>query len=146
MQISIKILDKRAKVPEIATNGSAGFDLKILLDEPFVLKPNQSFLFNTGIAIHINNPNYAGLILPRSGLGSRGIVLGNLVGLIDSDYQGEIRVNLWNRGDQDYQLINGERVAQLIITPIILPEFVEVEQFADSTDRGEFGFGHTGLK
>ncbi len=149
-KIQLKILDNRLKnsfpLPEYATNGSAGMDLRAMINEPLSLKPNQTELIPTGIAIHIDDPNLAATILPRSGLGHKhGIVLGNLVGLIDSDYQGQLFVSCWNRSDKLYQIEVGDRIAQLVIVPIVKALFVEVKEFID-TDRGSGGFGHSGKK
>lgn len=149
-KIQLKILDNRLKdsfpLPEYATDGSAGMDLRAMMNEPLSLKPNQTELIPTGIAIHIEDPNLAATILPRSGLGHKhGIVLGNLVGLIDSDYQGQLFVSCWNRSDKLYQIEVGDRIAQLVIVPIVKALFVEVKEFID-TDRGSGGFGHSGKK
>ena len=149
-KIQLKILDNRLKnsfpLPEYATNGSAGMDLRAMINEPLSLKPNQTELIPTGIAIHIDDPNLAATILPRSGLGHKhGIVLGNLVGLIDSDYQGQLFVSCWNRSDRLYQIEVGDRIAQLVIVPIVKALFVEVKEFID-TDLGSGGFGHSGKK
>ena len=146
--VKLKILDKRLgdsiPLPELATSGSAGVDLRACIDNPIQLSPGSSELINTGFAIHLGDPNLAALILPRSGLGHKqGIVLGNLVGLIDSDYQGEILISCWNRGDNDFEILPGERIAQLVIVPVIQPIFEIVDSFEDS-DRGSGGFGHTG--
>lgn len=149
-KLEVKILDARIgqeiELPSYATAGSAAMDLRIVLDEPsYLLKAGASALFGTGIAIHIANPVYAALILPRSGLGAKhGIVLGNLLGLIDSDYQGELKLSLWNRSDRDYTLTQGERVAQLMLVPVARPVLQVVENFAENTARGAGGFGHTG--
>jgi dUTP pyrophosphatase len=146
--IELKILDpkigQQIPLPEHATNGSAGVDLRACLDEPLLVKPGETHLVGTGIAIHIGNPNYAAMLLPRSGLGHKhGIVLGNLVGLIDSDYQGELKVSCWNRGDADFIIHPGERICQMIIVPVIQAEYDIVEEF-EASDRGAGGFGHTG--
>ena len=148
MNIELKILDPRVSenLPKIATPGSAGADLRALLDTPLVLAPGETKLVHTGIAIHIGNPHYAAVILPRSGLGhKKGIVLGNLVGLIDSDYQGEIMVSLWNRSGTPCTIEPMERIAQLVVIPIVQPEFTVVDAFADS-ERGTGGFGSSGTK
>lgn len=148
MQIDLKILDPKAAdyIPKTATVGSAGIDLRALLDEPITVKPGETRLIRTGLAIHIADPSYAALILPRSGLGHKhGIVLGNLVGLIDSDYQGELMISTWNRGNEAFVLQPFERLAQLIIVPIVQPQFRIVESF-EASDRGEGGFGSTGRK
>lgn len=148
MKLQFKILNplvgKEIPLPQYATTGSAGMDLRACIDKPLSLAPDQCELIPTGIAIHLNNPGYAALILPRSGLGHKhGIVLGNGTGLIDSDYQGELMVSCWNRSKKDYTIGAGERVAQLIIIPIIQAELEEVSGFVDSS-RGAGGFGHTG--
>ncbi|MGR9045675.1 MAG: dUTP diphosphatase [Gammaproteobacteria bacterium] len=147
-KIQLKILDSRLgdqiPLPEYATSGSAGLDLRACLDEPMVLSPGETRLIPTGIAIHIGEQNIAAVILPRSGLGHKhGIVLGNLVGLIDSDYQGQIYVSCWNRGEAAFTVNIGERIAQMVFVPVLQAEFERVEQFAEST-RGIGGFGHTG--
>lgn len=146
--IQLKILDSKIgqtiPLPEHATDGSAGVDLRACLDEALVVKPGETHLIGTGISIHIGNPGYAAMLLPRSGLGHKhGIVLGNLVGLIDSDYQGELKVSCWNRGDTEFTVKPGERVCQMIIVPVIQAEYEIVKEF-DESDRGEGGFGHTG--
>lgn len=146
--IQLKILDPRIgrdiPLPEHATEGSAGVDLRACLDAELVLKPGQTELIPTGIAIHIEDPGLAAVILPRSGLGHKhGIVLGNLVGLIDSDYQGQLFVSCWNRGNEDFVLEPGLRLAQLVIVPVVQADFNVVEEFGES-QRGEGGFGHTG--
>jgi dUTP pyrophosphatase len=148
MQIELKILDKRLgaefPLPNYATSGSAGLDLRACLSEPLTLAPGDSHLIPSGMAIHIADPGYAAMILPRSGLGHKhGIVLGNLVGLIDSDYQGELLVSCWNRGTQAFTIDIGERIAQLIIVPVLQAQFELVEEFAAS-QRGSGGFGHSG--
>ena len=146
--LQAKILDPRLgqdfPLPEYATPGSAGLDLRAMLQSDTVLEPGQTLLIPTGIAIHIGDPGLAALILPRSGLGHKhGIVLGNLVGLIDSDYQGELMVSCWNRGLSDFTIAVGERIAQLVLVPVVQARFELVEQF-DSSDRGAGGFGHSG--
>lgn len=146
--IQLKILDPRVgqdfPLPEHATEGSAGVDLRACLDADLVLKPGQTELVPTGIAIHIEDPGLAAMILPRSGLGHKhGIVLGNLVGLIDSDYQGQLFVSCWNRGSEEFVLEPGLRLAQLVIVPVVQANFNVVEEFGAS-ERGEGGFGHTG--
>jgi len=146
--IQMKILDPRVgkdfPLPEHATAGSAGVDLRACLDEDLVLKPGQTELIPTGLAIHIADPGLAAMILPRSGLGHKhGIVLGNLVGLIDSDYQGQLYVSCWNRSSEEFVLEPGLRLAQLVIVPVVQANFNVVEDFAAS-ERGEGGFGHTG--
>ncbi len=147
-KIQLKILDSRLgqyiPLPEYATDGSAGLDLRACLDEDLILNPGETELIPTGIAIHIADNHTAAVILPRSGLGHKhGIVLGNLVGLIDSDYQGQIFVSCWNRGDQPFVIEVGVRIAQLVFIPVLQVEFEQVEHFTES-DRGEGGFGHTG--
>ncbi|MAK55280.1 MAG: dUTP diphosphatase [Pusillimonas sp.] len=134
----------RDALPTYATSGSAGLDLRACLTEPLVLQPGETQLIPTGLAIHIADPNYAAMILPRSGLGHKhGIVLGNLVGLIDSDYQGPLMVSTWNRGNKPFTLEPMERLAQLVIVPVVQAEFNLVDTFEDS-DRGQGGFGSTG--
>jgi dUTP diphosphatase len=146
--IQLKILDPRLGVdfplPDYATVGSAGLDLRAMLKCPLDISPGQAELIPTGMAIYIGDPGVAAMILPRSGLGHRhGIVLGNLVGLIDSDYQGELLVSCWNRGQQPFRIEVGERVAQLVLVPVLRARFQQVDEFAASL-RGEAGFGHSG--
>ena len=145
--LAVKILDQRVHdypLPHYATQGSAGMDLRALLDEPLQLAPGACELVRTGLAIHIADPNLAGMILPRSGLGHKhGIVLGNLVGLIDSDYQGELMISVWNRGQTLFVLEPGERLAQYVLVPVVQAELEIVEDFSASL-RGEGGFGHSG--
>lgn len=146
--MQLKILDKRVgneiPLPEYATKGSAGMDLRACLDEKLILKPGQTHLIPTGMAIHMEDEGMAAMILPRSGLGHKhGIVLGNLVGLIDSDYQGQLFVSCWNRGQTEFEINIGERIAQLIFVPVIQADFERVEEFTESL-RGEGGFGHSG--
>ncbi len=146
--IQIKALDPRLgneiPLPHYATDGSAGLDLRACLDAPLTLEPGQAELIPTGLAIHIADPGLAAVILPRSGLGHRhGLVLGNLVGLIDSDYQGQIQISCWNRGQTPYTIAVGERVAQLVFVPIIQVQWEVVDEF-HASERGEGGFGHTG--
>ncbi len=146
MNVDLKILDERmrAYLPQYATSGSAGLDLRALLDEPLVIEPGQTVLVKTGLAIHLADPGFAALILPRSGLGhKKGIVLGNLVGLIDSDYQGELMISTWNRGSEPFTLEPFERLAQLVIVPVMQAQFNVVESFEESA-RGAGGFGSTG--
>lgn len=146
MHVDLKILDPRVaeQLPAYATPGSAGLDLRACLDGPITLKPGETQLIPTGLAIHLADAGYAAVILPRSGLGHKhGIVLGNLVGLIDSDYQGQLMVSLWNRGQTEFVLQPFERMAQLVIVPVVQAEFRVVEEFSDS-DRGTGGFGSTG--
>ena len=146
--IELKILDSRLgqawPLPDYATAGSAGLDLRACLDQPLEISPGQTVLIRSGLALHIGDAHLAAGVLPRSGLGHKhGIVLGNLVGLIDSDYQGELLLSCWNRGDAIFTIQPGERVAQLIIVPIVRPQFRLVDEFTPST-RGEGGFGHSG--
>ncbi len=146
MNIELKILDERLRdrLPAYATTGSAGLDLRACLDVPLTMAPGQTELLPTGLAIHIADPGYAALVLPRSGLGHKhGIVLGNLVGLIDSDYQGQLMVSCWNRGAGAFTIEPFERIAQLVIVPVLQANFTVVEQF-DSSVRGAGGFGSTG--
>jgi len=145
-KLDVKILDPRLRgqLPVYATSGSAGLDLRACIDAPLTLAPGQTVLVPTGIAIHLNDPGYAAIILPRSGLGHKhGIVLGNLVGLIDSDYQGQIFVSTWNRGDTAFVLNPMERLAQLVVVPVAQVEWNVVDEFTDSA-RGAGGFGSTG--
>jgi len=147
-KIQLKILDSRIgnefPVPNYATDGSAGMDMRACLDEAIDLAPGETVLVPTGLAIHLEDPNYAAMLLPRSGLGHKhGIVLGNLVGLIDSDYQGQVFVSCWNRGQDTFTVQPGERIAQMVIVPVVQAEFEIVDEFHDS-ERGEGGFGHTG--
>ncbi len=144
--IDLKVLDERVAghLPAYATAGSAGLDLRACIDEPCVLEPGQATLIATGLAIHIADPTLAAMLLPRSGLGSKhGIVLGNLVGLIDSDYQGPLMVSCWNRGSAAYTIQPMERIAQMVIVPVVQAHFRRVQEFADSS-RGAGGFGSTG--
>ena len=146
--LQIKILDPRVgrelPLPQYATAGSAGLDLRACLDAPLTLAPGRAELIPTGLAIHLADPGLAAVILPRSGLGHRhGIVLGNLVGLIDSDYQGEVKISCWNRGNEPYTIGPGERIAQLVVVPVVQVRMEVVEEFAAST-RGSGGFGHSG--
>ena len=142
--IQLRILNERARLPRYETQGSAGMDLRACLDGPLTLKPGETRLVHTGVALHIADPELAAVILPRSGLGHKhGVVLGNLVGLIDSDYQGEIMMSCWNRGDRPFVLEDGMRVAQLVVLPVARARFDVVEEFSAS-ERGEGGFGHTG--
>jgi dUTP pyrophosphatase len=144
--IDVKVLDPRMaeQLPTYATAGSAGLDLRACLEAPLVLEPGQSQLIPTGISIHIGDPGLAAMILPRSGLGHKhGIVLGNLVGLIDSDYQGPLMVSCWNRGQAAFTVQPMERIAQLVIVPVVQASFRVVEEFGAS-DRGQGGFGSTG--
>jgi dUTP pyrophosphatase len=146
MKLDLKILDARMRdqLPAYATTGSAGLDLRACLDEPLTLEPGETALVPTGLAVHVGDPGYAALILPRSGLGHKhGIVLGNLVGLIDSDYQGQLMISTWNRGQTAFTLNPMERLAQLVIVPVMQAQFNIVDDFATS-DRGAGGFGSTG--
>jgi len=148
MKVDVKIIDARlhALMPSYATPGSAGLDLRACLDAPLVLAPNAWQLVPTGMAIHLADPNYAALILPRSGLGHKhGIVLGNLVGLIDSDYQGQLMVSAWNRSPTAFTIEPMERVAQLVIVPVVQAQFNLVSDFVAS-QRGEGGYGSTGTQ
>jgi dUTP pyrophosphatase len=147
-ELELKILDHRLgsefPLPTHATHGAAGMDLRAMLQGPMELQPGQTELIPTGMAIHIGDPGLAAVILPRSGLGHKhGIVLGNLVGLIDSDYQGEIFVSCWNRGSTAFRVEVGERIAQLVVIPVVQSRFTIVDAFDDS-GRGAGGFGHTG--
>lgn len=144
----VRILDSRIgnelPMPTYATDGSAGLDLRACLDGPLTLNPGDTQLIKTGLSIHIGDPSLAAMILPRSGLGHKhGIVLGNLVGLIDSDYQGELMVSCWNRGNTAFTIETGERIAQLVLVPVVQADFEVVDAF-DASDRGAGGFGSTG--
>lgn len=146
--IEVRILDERLgdsiPMPDYATEGSAGLDLRACLQAPLTLEPGQTELLPTGMAVHIADPGLAGMILPRSGLGHKhGIVLGNLVGLIDSDYQGELMVSCWNRGHTTFTIDPGDRIAQFVVVPVVQADFQVVETFSAS-ERGEGGFGSTG--
>jgi len=145
-KLAVKILDERIRgmLPHYGSAGAAGLDLRACIEKAVVLKPGESLLVSSGIAIHIGDPRYAAMVLPRSGLGSKnGIVLGNLVGLIDSDYQGPLTVSLWNRGGAPFTVQPLERIAQLVVVPVERVEFEVVEEFAASA-RGAGGFGSTG--
>lgn len=147
-QVDVKILDERIgqsiPLPKYETIGSAGMDLRACLDEPLTIEPGETQLIGTGIAMYIGDPGYAATILPRSGLGHKhGLVLGNLVGLIDSDYQGELKVSCWNRSNKAYTIEPGDRIAQLVILPVVQASMNIVDEFEES-DRGEGGFGHSG--
>lgn len=147
--IAIKKLSPRIgqdiPAPTYGTPGSAGLDLRACIDEPITIAANQVEMIGTGLAIHINDPNLAAVILPRSGLGHKqGIVLGNLVGLIDSDYQGELKISVWNRSTAEVTILPGDRIAQLVFVPVVQAQWQWVDAFADSSDRGEGGFGSTG--
>lgn len=148
--LQAKILDPRIgrefPLPQYATPGSAGLDLRAMLDQDTVIKPGETLLIPTGLSVYIGDPGLAALILPRSGLGHKhGIVLGNLVGLIDSDYQGPLMVSCWNRGQTDFTMTVGERLAQLVLVPVVQAHFEMVEEFVE-TERGAGGFGHSGTK
>ena len=146
MKMDVKILDTRLRdqLPHYATSGSAGLDLRACIDASIMLQPGETQLIPTGMAIHLADPGYAAMILPRSGLGHKhGIVLGNLVGLIDSDYQGQLMVSAWNRGQQPFELVPMERLAQLVIVPVVQAEFNIVDDF-ETSQRGVGGFGSTG--
>lgn len=148
MNLQLKIVDARMRdhLPAYATTGSAGLDLRACLDAPLVLAPGQTTLIPTGLAIHLEDPGYAAMILPRSGLGHKhGIVLGNLVGLIDSDYQGQLMVSTWNRGQAAFTIEPLERIAQLVIVPVVQATFQLVDEFTTS-ERGVGGFGSTGTR
>jgi dUTP pyrophosphatase len=146
--IELKILDSRIgesiPLPHYATDGSAGLDMRACIDQPLQVEPGATELIPTGLAIHIGNPQLAAVLLPRSGLGHKhGLVLGNLTGLIDSDYQGQVFISCWNRGSEAYEVRPGERIAQMVFVPVELVRFEVVEEFAD-TRRGTGGFGHSG--
>jgi dUTP pyrophosphatase len=146
MHVDLKILDQRVReqLPHYATPGSAGLDLRACLDAAIVLNPGETQLIPTGLAIHLADAGYAAMILPRSGLGHKhGVVLGNLVGLIDSDYQGQLMVSVWNRGQTAFTIQPFERIAQMVIVPVVQAQFNIVDEFGDS-QRGEGGFGSTG--
>ncbi len=146
MQVDLKILDERVReqLPHYATSGSAGLDLRACLDVAVSLSPGETKLIPTGLAMHLADAGYAAMILPRSGLGHKhGVVLGNLVGLIDSDYQGQLMVSLWNRGQETFTIQPFERIAQMVIVPVVQAQFNVVDDF-DASHRGEGGFGSTG--
>ncbi|MBF0263840.1 MAG: dUTP diphosphatase [Gammaproteobacteria bacterium] len=148
-KIEVKILDERLgknfPMPSYATSGSAGVDLLAMIDQDLILNPGETQLIPTGMAIHIEDQGLAAVILPRSGLGHKnGIVLGNLVGLIDSDYQGQLFISCWNRGQESFVIKTGDRIAQLVFVPVVQVDFDIVREFGES-DRGEGGFGHTGI-
>lgn len=147
-KLQVKVLDSRIgdtiPMPEYATSGSAGLDLRACLDEATILNPGETKLIKTGLSVYIEDPSLAGIILPRSGLGHKhGIVLGNLVGLIDSDYQGELMVSCWNRGNTPFTIEIGERLAQFVLVPVVQAQFEVVSDFTE-TERGTGGFGHSG--
>ena len=147
-KIQLKILDPRLggefPLPHYATDGSAGMDMRACVDEALEMAPGETHLIPTGMAIHVEDPGLAAILLPRSGLGHKhGIVLGNLVGLIDSDYQGQVFVSCWNRGNESFTVKPGERIAQMVIVPVVHADFEIVEEFVTS-ERGAGGFGHTG--
>lgn len=147
-KVAVKILDQRLgnslPLPTYATEGSAGMDLRALLDEALVINPGETHLVRTGLAIHLADPGLAGMILPRSGLGHKhGIILGNTVGLIDSDYQGELMISVWNRGQTAFTLEPGERLAQYVVVPVVQVQLEVVDNF-DASQRGEGGFGSSG--
>ncbi len=146
--IELKILDPRLgdsiELPHYATGGSAGLDMRACIDEPVTVEPGETVLIPTGLAIHIDNPGLAAVLLPRSGLGHKhGLVLGNLTGLIDSDYQGQVFISCWNRSSTSYEVQPAERIAQMVFVPVEQVHFEIVDEFADS-DRGDGGFGHSG--
>ena len=146
--IELKVLDPRVgeefPLPHYATDGSAGLDMRACIDAPITVAPGETTLIPTGLAIHIGDPSLAAVLLPRSGLGHKhGLVLGNLTGLIDSDYQGQVFISCWNRGDASYEIQPGERIAQMVFVPVAQVEFKVVEEFDDSA-RGAGGFGHSG--
>jgi len=149
LDVEFRVLDSRLEGLEntgmvYASDGAAGLDLRATIVQPVVLAPGATLLFGTGIAVNIKNENYAAILLPRSGLGHKhGVVLGNLVGLIDSDYQGEVKVSLWNRGDRAYEVQPLERIAQMVIIPVVRAAFRRVSDFAP-TERGDNGFGSSG--
>ena len=147
MHIDVRVLDERLReqLPAYATPGSAGLDLRACLDAPLTLAPNAWQLVPTGLAIHLADPGFAAMILPRSGLGHKhGIVLGNLVGLIDSDYQGQLMVSAWNRSDVPFTIEPMERIAQMVIVPVVQASFRVVDDFAEASERGSGGYGSTG--
>ena len=147
-KIQLKILDQRLgkefPLPHYATGGSAGMDMRACVEAPLDIAPGETHLIPSGMAIHVEDPQLAAILLPRSGLGHKhGIVLGNLVGLIDSDYQGQVFVSVWNRGNETFTINPGERIAQMVIVPVVHADFEIVDEFVES-DRGAGGFGHTG--
>lgn len=149
-RLQVRVLDSRIgseyPLPQYATSGSAGVDLRACIEAPLELKPGDTQLIPSGIAIHLSDPGYAAIVLPRSGLGHKhGIVLGNLVGLIDSDYQGQVFVSVWNRGQSTFTIQPGERIAQLVVVPVVQVEFDIVKEF-DASERGAGGFGSSGTR
>jgi len=149
-KIQLRCIDKRLgnefPLPEYATSGSAGMDISACIDEPVEIKPGETSLIPTGFAIHVEDTGLAAVLLPRSGLGhKKGIVLGNLVGLIDSDYQGQVYVSCWNRGHESFTMNPGDRIAQMVFLPVVQAEFDVVDEF-DESYRGKGGFGHTGVQ
>ena len=150
LDVQLKVLDPRIgaefPLPDYATDAAAGMDLRAMLDAPLILAPDETALVPSGIAIHISDPGWCAVVLPRSGLGHKhGLVLGNLVGLIDADYQGPLMISLWNRGNAAYTIAAGDRIAQLVFMPVARARFVHVDSFQSST-RGDGGFGHTGTR
>lgn len=145
MKIQIKVHDKNIKLPEYATPGSAAMDLRACIAEEIHIEPGKQKIIKTGVSIYIEDKSYAAMILPRSGLGSYGLVLGNLVGLIDSDYQGELMINLWNRSDYlTHKIKPYDKIAQLVIVPVVQANFELVDEFSNISERGNGGFGSTG--
>ena len=147
-KLEVKILDQRIRgmLPHYASAGAAGLDLRACLEEPLTLQPGDSRLVSSGIAIHVGDPGYAAIVLPRSGLGHKhGIVLGNGTGLIDADYQGPLLISVWNRGSAAFTIEPGDRIAQLVILPVVRAQLQLVDTFSDSA-RGAGGFGHTGVR
>lgn len=149
LQVETKIVNKllgtKFPLPEYATDGSAGVDLRACIEEPITVQPGETKLIGTGLAIHIKNPHITALMVPRSGLGiKKGIVLGNLCAVIDADFQGEVGVGVWNRSAEAYTIEPGERICQMLFVPVIRADFVIVDEFSNTTQRGEGGFGHTG--
>jgi dUTP pyrophosphatase len=147
-ELQVRILDERLgtewSMPDYATDGSAGMDLRACIDAPLTLQPGQTALIPSGMAIHLDDPGLAAVLLPRSGLGhKKGLVLGNLVGLIDSDYQGEVKISCWNRGSEQIEIVPGQRIAQLVVVPVVQVQLKTVDSFRQSK-RAEGGIGHTG--
>lgn len=146
MKIQIKVHDKNIQLPQYATPGSAAMDLRACIAEEIHIEPGKQKTIKTGVSIYIKDKSYAAMILPRSGLGSYGLVLGNLIGLIDSDYQGELMINLWNRSDYlTHKVKPYDKIAQLVIVPVVQATFNVVDEFSDISERGDGGFGSTGL-